>query len=48
MSIVEIPSRGVFSNADREAVEIGELYRKARASAVDSVKATYSKPVTGF
>ena len=37
--VIDIPSRrDLFSNADRDAVEIGELYRKAKSSVVDSVR----------
>lgn len=38
MTVIDLPSRDLFSNADRDAVEIGDLYRKARSSVADSVR----------
>jgi phage N-6-adenine-methyltransferase len=39
MTVIDIPSRGdLFSNVDRDAVEMGELYRKARSAMVDSIR----------
>ena len=39
--VIDIPSRrDLFSNADRDAVEIGELYRKGKSLFVDDCHVT--------